>query len=784
MHVQNLYDKDSFIQFLEKPISQQLEFIKKNPSKKNNIETLAKEYLQSSKLQDREHGDLKLKAWLLLSKKESKVISLNSILINQTFVHELLQNVFNAGEFWRLKQLNAFGVRLDRWEIDSLLLDACYKGDLKAVKALLNVNANINGSDADDGLTPLHLALRAENIELAEFLIRNGGDLMQRDTEQKTPLHYLCENGKNKEALHLFQIYSNLPPLQAIEQTSSLGLTFIAKHLIDHLDLNQKMNDRKDSLDFGGQLIHTIVVSDHPNVEVLKYLKHKGADFEAVRDEKTPLQLAMSKSPINEELIHFLLDIGTKFDFGNGKYALNQALRSVPINLEIVERLIDLGADVNQRDSTDHTPLELAILRSSRELTELLIDNGARLDTKDSNGDSPLHIAANNPNTKIIELLIACGADIDATNDIGESCAWLIKFQAPRLPIASRIQRTDAFTEFELRKLLVNNYNLNAKLSEKGKTFKLAKGGRGRFGQAKIVELVKELKTQSADSTILDDACEAIEKGTKKATGGPEKISRQFNKGRTLIFSSGWSEHSVQVIFIGSYMLVTNRGEGRKKPSVQVYKIDRSQPLTQSAIKKLQKNNDPFEQGAKFIYEELPNSLGYQPGQNDLISQVMMEKCQQSDQKMSNCWWVSSKSGVLGLLTIQALIKESSKPYESEKKREEAYRQIVDSTQEIYKYFSEFTMLNLLKKYVERPPDQAERDHQLVKLAVDKYRSKNIRRVMEPAGFLNQTYEFFAGIVKKETKKILPPLYTRKEVEEWLDTYKRHFKLDSNFKPK
>lgn len=749
MQAPSPHNTKNFIHFLkEQTITQQQDFIKNNPSQKILLERKAQEYLNSPQTKK---DSLKLKAWLLLPKKESKMIPLKSILVDQSIVNELLKGVIEAGQFWRLKQLKECGIRIKPEEVDSLLREACREGDLKKAKLLLKINAKVNGPN-EDGFTPLHLAFRAGHLELGEFLIHNGADLMLKDNKQKTPLHHLCESGKNEEALEIFQkqISHQLLPLEGITIASSLGLTFIAKKLIDQLnDLDQQVDEKSRSLKPGDSLVHCLIKSESPNLDVLRYLKEKGADFEKVNAQgRPPLQQALSMS----------------------------------LNLKIIDCLIDLGTkNINYRPPNGYTLLEWAIVENNLALTRLFLDKGASINTRDSDDDTPLHIAAastETPNIEIIELLTSHGADLDAINSFGESCAWLIKIMFPQHSIPFNPQTTDALHEFELRTLLANNFNLPVQTSMNNKIFGLS-SGKDIFGKTKVVEIVKKFKNRSPID--LEEACKSIEKGSKKADGKPEKIAKQYQKGQTLIFTAGWLDHAVQVIFIDDYMLITNRGDGRKKNSIQVYKIDRTRPLSLEDILKLKVNFESQEKGVKFLYEDLPARLGYQADQPDLIAKIMMEKCQQSTQKMKNCWWLSHKSGVLGLITLQALLKEASKPHESEKIKEAAYEQIVDSTKEIYKYFSEFTLVQLIKEYVERPPDLAERDHALIKLVVDKYRAKNHKHIVDYKGYIRQTYDFFANLLATETQKKLPPLYTKEEVEGWIDNYKHNFQLNDNF---
>jgi hypothetical protein len=98
----------------------------------------------------------------------------------------------------------------------------------------------------------------------------------------------------------------------------------------------------------------------------------------------------------------------------------------------------------------------------------------------------------------------------------------------------------------------------------------------------------------------------------------------------------------------------------------------------------------------------------------------------------------------------------------------------------LYKYFSEFSYIQLLKEYIERPPDGVKRDQMLVKKVVDKLNSREWKYILDSRTVLERIFVSFSELV--ENKNPLPPIYTKEEVEAWIDKYKREYKLDEHFK--
>jgi hypothetical protein len=75
----------------------------------------------------------------------------------------------------------------------------CWVNGMKMAKLLLSFGADVNGKrawGADSFTFPLHNIVRENNIKLAEFFIKNGANLEERDSEGRTPLFIAYEENK------------------------------------------------------------------------------------------------------------------------------------------------------------------------------------------------------------------------------------------------------------------------------------------------------------------------------------------------------------------------------------------------------------------------------------------------------------------------------------------------------------------------------------------------------------------------------------------------------------
>ena len=77
---------------------------------------------------------------------------------------------------------------------DARLADAVMNRDQSAIRALLRDKVDVNGTQAD-GMTALHWAVREDNLETAQLLIRTGARVSVATRYGVTPIYLACANG-------------------------------------------------------------------------------------------------------------------------------------------------------------------------------------------------------------------------------------------------------------------------------------------------------------------------------------------------------------------------------------------------------------------------------------------------------------------------------------------------------------------------------------------------------------------------------------------------------------
>src|SRR5689334_3389202 len=75
------------------------------------------------------------------------------------------------------------------------LVDAARTGDWSAVRTMVAANKNAVNTPDVDGTTPLHWAIRADERDIVDVLLRAGADATAQDRLGVTPLFLAAMNG-------------------------------------------------------------------------------------------------------------------------------------------------------------------------------------------------------------------------------------------------------------------------------------------------------------------------------------------------------------------------------------------------------------------------------------------------------------------------------------------------------------------------------------------------------------------------------------------------------------
>lgn len=251
--------------------------------------------------------------------------------------------------------------------------NAVEEGNLAKIRSILKQNPALVNSRNQARETPLHIAAKNGDFQIARYLVRMGADPSLKDSYNDTPL------------------------------------------------FNAKVNGYKDLAGImisSGPEIHQAVVKG--NVGSLRSsLKRNPSSVSSVdTDRDTPLHWAAIWN--KRDAAMFLIKKGAKVNVRDYKGLTPTHWASGKGNLELVALLAANGADLNRSDLLGRTPLHLAAYRGKENTANYLIKKGADVNARDRKGETPLHLAVHS-DRDVVALLLARGADVNARDRHGHT---------------------------------------------------------------------------------------------------------------------------------------------------------------------------------------------------------------------------------------------------------------------------------------------------------------------------------------------------------------------------
>jgi ankyrin repeat protein len=339
--------------------------------------------------------------------------------------------------------------------------DAAMRGNKEAVRSLLQRKANVNAPQSD-GTTALHWAVRADDFETADLLIRAGANVSAANREGATPLLLASMNGNAAMIENLIKAgaESNAPLTKfgdtALMLAARSGKTDAIKVLLDH---GAKVNAVET---WGGTTALMWAVSErHP--PAVKMLIDAGAAVNA-RSKFVPSTTGRgfegttpADSKPGQPAQEFSSGLLTPLMF---------AAREG--DLESARFLVAAGADVDATGGDGKDALGLAIFNGNYEFASFLIDNHAKVNQADAQGFTPLFWAVDRRNMEtapnfpwmvtadplpLIRKLLDAGANPNAL--VNNTPRARMREGSPRIVFATALMRAAFSADLELVKLLL-----------------------------------------------------------------------------------------------------------------------------------------------------------------------------------------------------------------------------------------------------------------------------------------------------------------------------------------
>tara|TARA_B100001146_G_scaffold225193_1_gene247534 strand:- start:10366 stop:11871 length:1506 start_codon:yes stop_codon:yes gene_type:complete len=353
------------------------------------------------------------------------------------------ENVFLDRSFWKqqpslktVQEKVAEGndpAAMTPYAFDPVIYATLEKTDPEIVKYLLSFEGNPIDKNTHDSRNYLHWAGYAGQIELVEYLLKEGASVTKLDSHGYTPLTFAANAGQINPAL--YEAFEN-HGVSITEETNEHGanvLLLVAPSLSNETELNYFLKKGFDlnSTDEDGNGIFNYA-SRKGNVDFLKILVKKGVSYKEANNKGGNAFLFAAQGTRghqnNMALYTYLKDLGIEPNVVTTEgYTPLHRLAYSSEDIEIINFFLNAGADVNQQDEDGNTPFLNAASRNSLNIVEVFAKNVSNFSTTNKQGQNALMLATRSNTPEVVSFLLkqkGAKSAIQATDKEGNTLAY------------------------------------------------------------------------------------------------------------------------------------------------------------------------------------------------------------------------------------------------------------------------------------------------------------------------------------------------------------------------
>src|SRR5262245_18605033 len=246
-----------------------------------------------------------------------------------------------------------------------------------------------------DGTTPLHRAVRADDLQKVDSLIRGGANAKATDRYGITPLNLAAVNGNVAITKKLLDAGADPNAVDLTGETILMTAARTGKPDAIKLLIDRGADVNALDPEFQQNALMLAVRENHP--EAMKVLIESGSELGLrTRVGPTPaVRFPCKGTGCESEGVGInrggIPDRGQRAAINGGMTALLYAARDG--RLEEARLLVSAGASVKFADPNEIQPLLLAILNGHLDVARFLLDHGADVNAGDYWGRTPLWAA-------------------------------------------------------------------------------------------------------------------------------------------------------------------------------------------------------------------------------------------------------------------------------------------------------------------------------------------------------------------------------------------------------
>jgi hypothetical protein len=286
------------------------------------------------------------------------------------------------------------------------VFDLLRKGDIPAVKALVEKTPRLVEARDGQGLTLLHYAAYGRSPDLVNFLIDQGAKTDAKDTQGHTPLHIAAMNDGTEVAGALLERGAVLETRDDYGRTALVLCARERGRLATVRVLVEAGADVNSTDKFGSGALE--LAAWRGKSEVVDYLLEKGAGLPEP-GEKWHGLLSMAASQGLETLFRRLAVEVLDLKAAAGQGLLRAAAEGG--SAAIVGLLLEKGFDPAESDRFGWTPLHYAARDGRIDAARALVGKGAPLDARTIMGQTAYNVAQERKMESAAAFLADRGAD-------------------------------------------------------------------------------------------------------------------------------------------------------------------------------------------------------------------------------------------------------------------------------------------------------------------------------------------------------------------------------------